>query len=98
MHGFDLRILKPARKSRCQRDAIQVAAEELGYGIICKTYFRSFGYRWYHLLPEFVFQKPQFLLSKYFWRTTFFTPFYASKVNYRTLNTRHCRGQMQESF
>jgi hypothetical protein len=92
-YGFDRRILKPALKSRCQRDAGQVAAEELGYGALCRMHFRSFGYRWCHIIPDYVFQKPLFLISKYFWRTTFFTPFYTPKIDYREMAIRftHCR-------
>lgn len=97
-HGFDLRILKPVLKSRCQRDAAQTAAEELGYGDLCRNYFKSSGYCWYHLIPDFVFQKPQFLLSKYFWRTTFFTPTYTPKIDYRNLKVGHPQDQFQKAL
>lgn len=81
-YGLDKRIFNPTLKSRCQRDAALLAAQELEYGKMCKKYFRSFGYRWYHLTPDFLFKKPQFLLSKYFWKTTFFTPTYNRKVKF----------------
>lgn len=76
LYGFDERILRPTLKSRCLRDAALVAADELGYGDRCRAHFFSCGYRWYHLVPDFVFQSPQFLLSRYFWRTTFFVSGY----------------------
>ena len=88
MYGYDERIFKPVLKSRRQRDAAWLSAKELGYGSKCSAYFRSHGYRWYHILPDFVFKKPQFLLTGYFWRTTFFSPTYVPKVDYRSMVTR----------
>ena len=85
LYGYDERIFRPVLKSRCQRDAAWLSAEELGFGAKCHSFFRSHGYRWYHILPDFVFKKPQFLLTGYFWRTTFFSPTYVPKVNYETL-------------
>ena len=83
LYGFDRRIFKPILGSRCQRDAAVAAAEELGYGNRCRTYFRSCGYRWYHLVPDFIFRAPYFLLTSAFWRRTFFTPTYRRKVDYK---------------
>ncbi len=82
LYGFDTRILKPVLKSRCQRDAALVSATELGCKKECTDYFKSYGYRWYHLIPDFVFTHPQFLFSKYFWLTTFFVKGYQPKVDY----------------
>lgn len=82
LYGYNERILKPILKSRCQRDAAWLSAKELGLGNRCKSFFSSKGYRWYHIFPDFVFSKPQFMLSPYFWKTTFFTPKYNSKINY----------------
>ncbi len=79
LYGFDNRILKPVLKSRCQRDAAWLSAKELGYGKRCMTYFKLKGYRWFHLFPDFVFCKPQFIFTLYFWKTTFFSPYYKSK-------------------
>lgn len=81
IYGYDTRILKPVLKSRCQRDAAVLAAYRTGYGDNCVGFFRNAGYRWYHLLPDFVFTHPQFLLTPYFWKTTFFCPTYHSKLN-----------------
>lgn len=88
IYGFKTRILKPVIKSRCQRDAALLSAAELGFKKECKNYFRSFGYRWYNLTPDFLFRKPQFLLTRYFWKTTFFTPTYTSKINYLENNPK----------
>ncbi|MFZ4521036.1 MAG: hypothetical protein ACOYNC_04995 [Bacteroidales bacterium] len=77
--GFDQRILKPVLKSRCQRDAAEIAARDTGYLKECSRHFRANGYRWYHLFPDFLFTHPWFLLTPYFWRTTFFTPTYHSR-------------------
>jgi hypothetical protein len=86
IYGFDKRILGPVLKSRCQRDAAIVSADELGLKAECNDYFKSFGYKWHHIIPDFVFTHPQFLLSKYFWRTTFFVPKYKSKIDYFPLS------------
>ncbi len=83
LYGFDKRIFKPILQSRCQRDAAQTAAEELGYGSRCRNYFRTCGYRWYHLVPDFIYQAPYFLLTGVFWRRTFFMPTYQPKVDFR---------------
>ncbi|MCB2220154.1 MAG: hypothetical protein KQI35_07135 [Bacteroidetes bacterium] len=80
-YGYDTRILNPVLKSRCQRDAAILAAKSTGYQHLCSDYFRTSGYRWYHLFPDFVFTHPQFLITKYFWKTTFFCPTYRSKLN-----------------
>jgi len=82
LFGFQKRIVKPILKSRCQRDAAMVAATELGYGRSCREFFRRKGYRWYHLLPDFIFTNPLFLLSKYFWLSTFFVPTYKPRIHF----------------
>ncbi|NOX47420.1 MAG: hypothetical protein GXO89_10640 [Chlorobi bacterium] len=82
IYGFDERILKPVLKSKCQRDAAIVSAEEVGLKAECDNFFKSFGYKWYHIIPDFVFSHPQFLLSKYFWKTTFFVPKYEPKIDF----------------
>jgi hypothetical protein len=82
LNGYHERILRPMLKSMCQRDAALVAANELGMGKICALYFRNHGYRWYHLIPDFMFDQPLFLFSKYFWTSTFMVPTYQPKVNF----------------
>lgn len=84
-YGFDKRILSPVLKSRCQRDAAVISATELGYKNECINHFKTHGYRWYHIIPDFFWSHPHFLLSKYFWRTTFFVPYYQSKIDYSSI-------------
>lgn len=62
--------------SRCQRDAAKVACEKFGYENEVEKYFYRNGYRWFHIIPDFVFINPQFLLTGSFWKTTFFVPTY----------------------
>ena len=83
--GYNTRILKPVLKSRCQRDAAATAAHELGLRNECRKYFKNHGYRWYHLLPDFVFTHPFFFFSGYFWKTTFFAPTYKAKTDFKSL-------------
>ena len=75
-YGFDKRIVRPVLKSRCLRDAAQAAADDVGHGNRCRRHFLSHGYRGFHLLPDFAFRTPHFVLTAYFWRTTFFAPVY----------------------
>lgn len=85
LHGFQTRIVKPFSFSRCQRDAVLVAAEELGMGKQCKQYFINQGYRWYHILPSFLFQKPAYVFTKAFWLNTFFVKCYHAKINFSAI-------------
>ena len=72
--GLRKRILKRAAGSRCQRDAALAAAGEIGCVPEARGYFRSLGYRWYHVLPDrvvanpLVFFSPSFLLTGFFSR------------------------------
>jgi hypothetical protein len=86
IYGFQQRILKPFLKSRCQRDAVIAAADELGLSTHCKEYFRSYGYKWYHLFPDIIFRKPSVLLTRNFWLTTLFTKTYHPKIDFRKTN------------
>ncbi|MBN2174248.1 MAG: hypothetical protein JW731_08960 [Bacteroidales bacterium] len=98
IYGYDGRILNPVLKSRCQRDSAIVAASELGLKSECRDYFRASGYRWYHLFPDFVFQKPQFLFTRYFWQTTFFAPTYSPKADFNTLRESNIQSRLQMQF
>ena len=86
INGFQERQLKPLLKSSCQREAAILAGEELGLEKEVRNYFWDCGYRWYHVIPDFVFENPIFLFSSFFWRTTFFTPYYKPKVNYESID------------
>jgi hypothetical protein len=87
IYGFQTRILKPFIKSRCQRDAAKTAAEELGLSHQCREFFKSYGYKWYHLFPDVIFKKPSILLTKNFWITTLFAKTYRPKVDFKKINT-----------
>jgi hypothetical protein len=82
IYGFDTRIISPFSKSRCQRDAAIAAADELGYKSLCCSYYHAQGYRWYHILPDFVFSNPRFLVSRRFWLSTFFSKTYHSRISF----------------
>lgn len=85
LNGYQERQLKPLLKSSCQRQAATLAADELGFGKAVRCYFYSKGYRWYHIIPDFVINNPLFFFTVFFWRTTFFTPYYEPEVNYDQL-------------
>lgn len=93
IYGFDTRILKPVLHSRCQRDAALISASELGFEKECTKYFRSMGCKWYHLFPDFLFTKPQFLMTQYFWKTTFFTPTYNPKIKYKPVRLNQIKSK-----
>jgi len=82
LYDFDVRVVKHFAKSRCQRDAVLVAAKEMGLGAHCQTYFKYSGYRWYHLLPDIIFEKPVILLSRGFYKKIFFAKTYHAKIDY----------------
>jgi hypothetical protein len=44
-YGFSERILEPLARSRCQRDAALLAANEAGHGDCARAYFTALGYR-----------------------------------------------------
>ena len=67
-------------------------------GALCRMHFRSFGYGRYHLIPDFIFHKPLNLISKHFWRTTFFAPIYTPKIDYPEMATRFSHSRVRESF
>jgi len=71
--GLRRRILKRAAGSRCQRDAALAAAGEIGRCLEARGYFRSLGYRWYHVLPDRVVANPLVFFSPSFILTGFFS-------------------------
>jgi hypothetical protein len=78
-YGFDARLLKPFIYSRCQRDAIAVAAREFEFGEKMRKLAYDSGFRWYHLLPAMVVRRPRILFSKEYWSKTLFVKTYLSK-------------------
>jgi hypothetical protein len=85
LNGYQERLLKPLSKSSCQRAAAMLAGNELGIENKISSYFFNRGYRWYHIIPDFVFSNPLLFFTIYFWRSTFFTPYYKTKFNYDVL-------------
>ncbi|HDR16344.1 MAG TPA: hypothetical protein ENN79_12855 [Desulfobacteraceae bacterium] len=71
--GLRKRILRRAAGSRCQRDAALAAAGEIGCLLEARGYFRSLGYRWYHILPDRVVANPLLFFSPSFLLTGFFS-------------------------
>jgi hypothetical protein len=78
-YGFSARIIDPFTWSRCQRDAIQVAANDLGYKKQMQDYFKKLGFKWYHVLPRILIRNPRLLFTKSYWFRTLFVKYYALK-------------------
>lgn len=74
--GYDSRLIKPFINSRCQRDAVVVAAADLDYKKEVNAFFYKKGYRWYHVLPDAFIKNPLVLFKKVFWTRILFTKFY----------------------
>ena len=78
-YGFDARLLKPFMYSRCQRDAILVAAKEFQFEKTWRELTHSSGFRWYHLLPTMIVRRPLILFTRSYWNKTLFVKAYRSK-------------------
>lgn len=78
-YGFSKRIVEPLSWSRCQRDAIQVAADDLGYSKEMKSLFKSLGYKWFHIIPRILIRNPRLILTKAYWDKTLFVKHYTLK-------------------
>lgn len=70
-HGFQPRLFSCFSGSRCQRDAIQAAAEDSGFKQEIGLYFQKLGYRWYHLWPDDLGKDPLLFLRPAFLRSFF---------------------------
>lgn len=77
-NGFKARIVKIYIYSRCQRDAVRLAAKDLGLLEQLDHFYQTQGYYWYHIFPDFVFKKPWLIFSQRYWRKTLFEPQYTS--------------------
>jgi len=78
-HGFQNRIIKPFAYSRCQREAILMAAKCLNKEKECRMLFKEMGFKWYHILPRILLQHPSFFFSKKYWEITLFAANYQSR-------------------
>jgi hypothetical protein len=70
-HGWRPLFLTPFCRSRCQRDAVLLAAHESGFGDRTKAWYRAKGYRWYHLAPDKVVADPRVIVDAGFLKATF---------------------------
>lgn len=52
-HGWDKRIIEPKSHSWCQRNMVQVASDDSGFGKETRDYLHRKGYRWYHFIQDF---------------------------------------------
>jgi hypothetical protein len=80
--GYDPRLVKPFMHSKCQRDAVIAAGEDLGCQEEVKRLFRDQGYRWYHVLPDAFVKNPLVLFYGMFWKRILFTKTYKLKNFY----------------
>lgn len=71
LFGFRPRILHSIAGSRCRRDAALAAASESGHRNHAAEYFKSLGYRWYHLMPDKIIDNPLYFFNPRFLRSTF---------------------------
>ena len=78
-YGFDARLLRPFVYSRCQRDAIAVAARDMNYTGEWEKLNYQLGFRWYHVLPRLVIKRPRILFTIDYWNKTLFVKHYQSK-------------------
>lgn len=62
------RHLSPWMKTHCQREAIRVAAWWVGYSSTADYILWRAGYRWYHLLPDWMWRRPGLFLTQRFWK------------------------------
>ena len=86
MYGYQLKIINKFASSQCQRFAFSTAAKELGLGKEAKEHFYTMGYRWYHLIPDFMVDDPFFFYKRYFWKRTFLERYYKPKFDYHQLS------------
>ncbi len=80
--GFDERLIKPFMYSKCQRDAVVIAAGDLSCKINVQEYFYRNGYRWYHVFPDVFLKNPLVLFQKTFWTKILFIKHYQLKNFY----------------
>jgi hypothetical protein len=77
--GFQKRIANLFISSKCQREAIMVAANDLGISEELEFYLKGIGYCWFHVIPDMVLLNPGILFTQRFWENTLFVKSYDSK-------------------
>ncbi len=80
--GYDKRLIKQFMHSKCQRDAVIIAAEDLNCQREVKSFFYDQGYRRYHVLPDAFTKNPLVLFYTVFWKRILFTQKYCLKNFY----------------
>jgi len=78
-NGFQKRIANLFIYSHCQREAIKIAAIDIGIIDKLTAYYTSLGYQWFHLIPDVTFHNPMVFFTWNFWKKTFFATPYRSK-------------------
>jgi hypothetical protein len=78
-NGFQKRIVNLFICSHCQRQAIKIAAIDMGIIDELNAYYTRLGYQWFHLIPDVTFHKPMVFFTWNFWEKTFFATPYRSK-------------------
>lgn len=73
---YDDRLLKPFMHSKCQRDAVIVAAQDLKVEKKVKKFFFEKEYRFYHILPDAFMVNPLILFKRQFWIKILFAKHY----------------------
>lgn len=88
VHGFTAKVARHYSGSKCQRNALLVAARELGFEDQARKYYRKIGIKWFHFVPQFMVNDPLFLFKSYFWSRTFMEKYYEPKFNFKALNQK----------
>ena len=78
-NGFQPRIINLFSASRCQRDAIRVAALDLNMDQQLDAHYKNLGYSWFHILPDFIFTRPGLFFTCRYWQKTLFEKPYKLK-------------------
>jgi len=78
-YGYDDRLVKPFVGSKCQREAVVMAAKDLDHFNSVKSLFLRLGYKWYHILPDLFVKNPLVLLKREFWLRILFSNTYHLK-------------------
>ncbi|MCP3875424.1 MAG: hypothetical protein GY699_20000 [Desulfobacteraceae bacterium] len=78
-NGYKNRIVNLFVNSRCQREAIKIAAIDLNIDKELTAYYANLGYRWFDVIPDVVIQKPGILFTRLYWKNTLFINPYTSK-------------------
>lgn len=64
-------LIRACKTSHCQRQSLILAAQKLGIGDRVREIYYDMGYRWWNIAPDWLFSKPQTLLTRRFWKIFF---------------------------